>query len=60
MLPQAYTYFGPPCPVPGYRSLDASAIAGVAAVRAPLPAATVINVQPPVGFTLASQVQSGL
>jgi uncharacterized protein (TIGR03437 family) len=66
-LPQAYTYFGPACPVPGYRSLAAGTVtasgpglAPVPAPAAPLPARTVFNVSiPENGFTQVSQVQSG-
>jgi uncharacterized protein (TIGR03437 family) len=40
VLPQAYTYYGPSCPVPGYRSLGAGTVTvqgpGLAATPAPV------------------------
>jgi uncharacterized protein (TIGR03437 family) len=65
-LPQAKAYFGPSCPIPGYRSLDAGTVTakgpGLAAVPAPavpLPGSTVFNWLPEGGYTVVSQVQSG-
>ncbi len=65
-LPGAYTYFGPQCPVPGYRSLGAGTITAQAPAASPLVASltplvqgTVFNILPGGGFTSASQTQSG-
>jgi len=65
VIPGSYTYFGPACVIPGYKSLDAGSIsaqgpgiAPVATRRSPLTGGTVVNIQPEGGFTLAAQTQS--
>lgn len=64
-LPGYTTYYGPACPIPGYRSLDAGAVTargpGMTATTAqiaPLSGGTVIQILPRGGFTPTSQVQS--